>query len=189
MSKQDEEKKDERRGRGNRGGRGGGRGNQHHHQNINKPKTAEEAIPILKYGPGNNWIEFKKRMAIAATEKYRNLGRIIEQEVYYVPPEIAFDPTTLDPAIDPFGINKAAVLEQVKERLKQIDRMREDRPSLYAFIMSKLSRESEDELKRHDNYATFHEEQNPLELWKAIKELHLVTTTSKCASVVKQQAT
>ena len=189
MSKQDEEKKDERRGRGNRGGRGGGRGNQHHHQNINKPKTAEEAIPILKYGPGNNWIEFKKRMAIAATEKYRNLGRIIEQEVYYVPPEITFDPTTLDPAIDPFGINKAAVLEQVKERLKQIDRMREDRPSLYAFIMSKLSRESEDELKRHDNYATFHEEQNPLELWKAIKELHLVTTTSKCASVVKQQAT
>ena len=190
MSK-DEDKRDNnhRGGRGNRGGRDGGRG---HHQNNKepvKPRSAEEAVPILKYGPGNNWIEFKKRMAIAATEKYRNLGRITEQETYYIPPEIFFDPDTLNPTNDPFGLNKAAVMEEVKERRKQIERMRDDRPSLYAFILFKLSRESEDELKRYVDYNAFHEQQIPLELWTALKDLHLITTTSKCASVIKQQAT
>jgi len=52
---------------------------------------------------------------------------------------------------------------------------------LYSFILSKISVESEDELKRHTNYTTFNVEKDPLELWKALEELHRTTTVSKNA--------
>jgi hypothetical protein len=35
---------------------------------------------MLKYGAGNNFDLFKKRIAVACMEKYRNLGRLIEDE-------------------------------------------------------------------------------------------------------------
>ena len=59
---------------------------------------------------------------------------------------------------------------------------------LYAFIVSKLSSESEDELKRHSAYATFNTSKDPLQLWLALEQLHLVTTVSKNAALVLRQA-
>ncbi len=51
---------------------------------ITKP-VDPEAVPILKYGVGNNFdLLFKKRLAIACMEKYKNLGRIIVDERYCV---------------------------------------------------------------------------------------------------------
>jgi len=61
-------------GRGGRGGRGSAE--------TLKPKNTEEAVPILRYGPHNNWLQFKEAMAFAVGEKYGYLGRIIDDEEY-----------------------------------------------------------------------------------------------------------
>jgi len=59
---------------------------------------------------------------------------------------------------------------------------------LYAFITSKLSLDSEDELKRHNDYVTFNSTKDPLQLWNALEKLHLVTTVSKNAAFVLRHA-
>ena len=60
--------------------------------------------------------------------------------------------------------------------------------SMYAYIKSKLSQESEDEVKRHGDYSTFSKDVCPKGLWLVIKEKHLVTRTSQDAHVVRQKA-
>jgi len=153
-----------------------------------KPKTAKEAVPTLQYGQQNNWIEFRKRMGIAATEKYGNLGLIIEQEKYYEPPAIHPALYKEDPN-DPFELYKIMVHEAVnKEISKEICRMKNNRSNLYAFILSKLSCTSEDELKRHKDFEKFHADVDPLSMWIALKELHLVTTQSKTSAIICLQA-
>jgi hypothetical protein len=64
--------------------------------------------------------------------------------------------------------------------------MKHDRPKLYALIWGKLSTESVDEIKRHEDYVEFATEKDPLALWLAIQETHQVATSSKVAAVVKK---
>jgi hypothetical protein len=44
--------------------------------------NSDTAVPPLKYGGGNNFDLFKKRVAIACLERYKNLGRLIVYEKY-----------------------------------------------------------------------------------------------------------
>ena len=53
-----------------------------------KQRGAEDSIPILRYGPNNNYVEFKKRLSLVCLEKYKVLGRVIEEEKYWVPEEV-----------------------------------------------------------------------------------------------------
>ena len=53
--------------------------------------TAGNDVPILKYGPGNNYVVFKKKLEAACVEKYGNLGRIIRYESYWIPPDVDQD--------------------------------------------------------------------------------------------------
>jgi len=50
-----------------------------------KPLTPQEAVPTLTFGQSNNWIEFTKKMVLAAGDRFGMLGDIIEQKVYTVP--------------------------------------------------------------------------------------------------------
>jgi len=75
-----------------------------------------------------------------------------------------------------------------RERSKVVMKQETDKAMLHAFIVSKLSLESEDELKRHTNYSTLHASKDPLDLWKALQQLHLTNTISKNAAFVLQQS-
>jgi len=125
-------------------------------------------------------------MAIAAGDRFGRFGDIIEKGAYYVPPQPVPDMTILDSNM------RDKVLEaDYRERSKAINKQEIEKPMLYAFIMSKLSTESEDEVKRHTNYSVFNSSKDPLQLWKAQEELHLVTSVtsvSKNAAVVLLQA-
>lgn len=59
---------------------------------------------------------------------------------------------------------------------------------MFAYMESKLSKESLDEVKRHKDYEAVKEEVDPLGLWLIIKELHMVTTSSRVEAVVKRKA-
>jgi hypothetical protein len=46
--------------------------------------------------------------------------------------------------------------------------------------MSKMStEESINKIKRHQNYETVNDSVDPLELWKFVKEIHMISTKSK----------
>jgi hypothetical protein len=125
-------------------------------------------------------------MTYALCSKYGDLGRIAKDEIYYTPPMI--DTSLYDPTKDTHGLMLDALRERVKERLKIIATMQNNRTSCYNFIMSKLSRESKDELKRCPDYEFFNGENDPLALWLALKSLHLTTTLSKNSAIIFKQA-
>jgi len=141
-----------------------------------------EAVPTLTFGPSNNWLEFSKRMALAAGDRFGRLGDFIEQGSYFVPTLPSPDMTIVD------SIMRDEVLKsEYRERTKIMVKLDTEKPMLFAFIVSKLSHDSEDELKRHPNYSTFNTTKDPLQLWKALEQLHLVTTVSKNAAYVLRQ--
>ena len=59
--------------------------NQHHRSEYKK-KDPEE-IPILKYGPANNFTKFKEALYKTALKDYGNLGKLIKLGKYYEPEE------------------------------------------------------------------------------------------------------
>ena len=61
-------------------------------------------------------------------------------------------------------IKRMELQTEVKERLHVINKIKNDRPNLYAYIYSKMSLELEDEVKRDTNFATFSIEVDPLAL-------------------------
>jgi len=57
-----------------------------------------------------------------------------------------------------------------------------------AYLISKLSKESLDEVQGDGGWDTVETSRDPLELWKIIKATHQILTTSKVASVIKKTA-
>ena len=53
--------------------------------------NANDDVPLLQWGTKNNWLTFKEKMKTACLEKFGNLGRLIEDEDYYTPPDINED--------------------------------------------------------------------------------------------------
>ena len=50
--------------------------------------NSDSAVPLLKFGTGNNWLKFKEKLSTACIEKYGDLARLMQTESYYIPPEI-----------------------------------------------------------------------------------------------------
>jgi hypothetical protein len=148
--------------------------------------NSDTAVPMLQLGVNNNFDTFKKKVSIACMEKYKNLGRLIIDEACYVPP--AIDPNDYNLAKDPHDIKKGRLIEAYKHCNREVDDMKINRTSMYAYIISKLSKESLDEVQGDANWATIKAGRDPLELWKVIKSSHQILTTSKVASVIKKTA-
>ena len=165
------------RGRNNRGGRNFAR---------DKPATDHSEVPILKYGPGSNWVVFKEKLSKVALEKYGDLGRLVEDEQYYDPPQV--DRSKYDLNNDADGFNKILLQEALKARQKLVLKMESERASFYGYLMTRLSNESVDAVKRDSKYGTFSKSLDVLELYKAIKSIHVRSTVSTIDEVVAKQA-
>jgi len=123
-------------------------------------KKDPEAIPVLKYGPSNNYTVFKEALANVALKEYGALGKLIKQgEEYREPKEPDVDEYDLDD--DQYGINKARYIEDLKDYRKEINEYKRDRPKLYGLIIQYLSEESLDEVKRQDNWEAIDENADP----------------------------
>jgi len=148
--------------------------------------NSDTAVPMLRLGVNNNFDNFKKKVSIACMEKYKNLGRLIVDEAYFEPP--AVDPKVFNLSNDPHDIEKGRLKEAHKHRDKEINDMKIDRTSMFAYLISKLSKESLDEVQGDEAWSTIESSRDPLELWKVIKATHQILTTSKVASVIKKTA-
>ena len=155
-------------------------------QSDQPKKKDPEEIPIWKYGPQGNFAKFKEALSKTALRNYGHLGKLIETGEYYKPTE----PNTADYDFvnDPYGLNKALVMEAVKDYRKKLIKMNADRPKLYALIMQYLSKESLDEVKWSNDFEDIKKATDPLELWKLVEESHKVNSISKVEAVTKLAA-
>ena len=78
---------------------------QQHSSDYKKKDKDPEEIPILKYGPTNNFTKFMEALSKTALKDYGNLGKLIKLGKYYEPEEP--DSTEYDFVNDPMGINMA----------------------------------------------------------------------------------
>ncbi len=150
-----------------------------------KKKDPKE-IPILKFGPNNNFAKFKEALANKALREYGDLGRLIESGEYFVPKPP--DVTDYDLVNDPYGLNKATYLEQQKLYMRHWEDMMNNRAKLYAMIWQYLSQESIAEVKRHTDYEVIKTNRDVQRLWEIIEETHKVFTISRIAAVIKKTA-
>ncbi len=157
--------------------------------NPEQKKKDAEAIPILKYGPSNNFAKFKEAISKAALKQYGDLGRLIHQGSYYIPPEpnrATYGP--FDTANDPDGLKKATYLEAMKHHQKKLASMEDDRARLFAMIMMYLSEESLDAVKKEPTWTKIEDEADAEELWKLVRQKHKVHTASEVKEITKLTA-
>jgi len=114
-------------------------------------------------------------------------------EKYWEPPEVKKEDFMEKDESGKLIVNelkKTAIIQAVKDsRTTYISKLEHNRESMYAYIMSKLGKESKNEVKRHGKYDSFSVTNDPLELWMTIKELHSsVATGSKVKGVIKRKA-
>ena len=133
-------------------------------------------VLMLQFESENNFNVFKDKLVLAALEKFCDLARLVESDLYWDPPEI--DVSDYKEDDDPYGFNKLKINEHLKEHIKVKAKMEAQKDNLYGFILCKLYSESLDEIKRHPNYGAFNESKDPLELWLAVKQIHRVDTNS-----------
>jgi hypothetical protein len=111
---------------------------------------------------------------------------LIHDEKYYSPP--AVDVSLYNLANDPHEVEKTRLREAYKRWDKEVADMQIDRTSMYAYIISKLSKESVDEIQGDAKWSAIEASRDPLDLWKVVKNTHQILTTSKVASVIKKTA-
>jgi hypothetical protein len=146
--------------------------------------NSDTAVPMLRFGISNNFDLFKRKVSVACQEHYKNLGRLITDEKYYVPP--AIDSSLYDLTNDPQDIKKCRLREAYRRRDKEMDDMRIDRTAMFPYLISKLSKESLNEIQGHADWVKAESDRDPLQLWLIIKKCHQILMTSKVATVIKK---
>jgi len=181
---------DEKKTPGKESGKGTFKNNKRHGGKTSPTSVtslnSDTAVPMLRLGVNNNFDNFKKRVSIACMEKYKNFGRLIVDEKYYEPP--AVDISQYNLANGPHEVEKGRLREAHKRRDKEINDMKIDRTSMFAYLISKLSKESLDKVQGDASWKKIEASRDPLDLWKVIKATHQILTTLKVASIIKKTA-
>ena len=122
--------------------------------NDSKAGDSDAAVPLLRFGAKNNWLKFKEKLSIACTEKYGDLGRLIDSGEYWAPPKIKTDDY---PDWENNDMQKYLYYDAQKSRQREIREMRDNRPRMFAYIKSKLSKALLDQYKADEEYRTCEE--------------------------------
>ena len=115
-----------------------------------KEGDSNSAIPLLRFGLINEWLKLKAKISNSCLEKYGNIGRHIETKEYYIPPEIAGHRMDRYFGWETEKLKDMLYMVEGKARTKNIWQMDESRVKMYAYILSKLSKETLQESNHHD---------------------------------------
>jgi len=129
-------------------------------------------VPTLTYGRDNNFLEFKSLFALRAITEYKDLGRLVELNAYYVPDAIYIDEEMLGEEQDPHGFHREVIKTEVINRTKVIADMKNNRGALYSMLKGQLSSEGIDALKLRDGFDQMDALKDPLALWREIVITH-----------------
>ena len=87
-----------------------------------RSQGAIEGLPVLRYGPNNNWVKFRKAMSIYCYREFGDLGEIIETGAMPVVEEVE-RPTDEELDADVHGLVKEAYRDKIKARDRRIEEM------------------------------------------------------------------
>ena len=154
--------------------------NGHRPEDKNKDP---DAIPILKYGPSNNFMRFKEALSKKALLEFGNLGKLINQGKIILPRLPDRKTYLLDN--DPDGLNRLEYLEDMKQYRRDSADIMRDKPKLYALIIKYMSDESLDAIQKEAEWPAIEAEVDPEALWLLVESKHKVHSTSEVEAVVK----
>ena len=95
--------------------------NQQKQNRFEYKKNDPEEIPVLKYGPQNNFSKFKEAISKNALKSYGLLGKMIKTGKYYEPEES--NSLDYDFVNDHLCANRSAYLEDMKEYRKELTKI------------------------------------------------------------------
>lgn len=147
--------------------------------------SSDKKVPLLKFGQGNNWLAFKEKMYTACLEKYGDLARLIENEQYDDSPVINDEEF---PGWRDDEVMKTLYIGEIKARQKVVRQIKDDQAKMYAYIVSKLSKESMDEFKHHEDYQTVKGDLSVFGLWVVLREIHAINNSSTNLLILKKEA-
>ena len=150
-----------------------------------KELGAIESLAVLIWGKDSNYSVFKEKLSTYALREYRDIGRIIIDNVYKEFPDVDFDPDNLSKANDPFGFHKEEVKSLMKIRLNELKEYEERKAPLYAVIWGQLSANSKEQISHDKNFMQIETDLDPLELWKLVTANHIVVKSG--TNVVDQE--
>jgi hypothetical protein len=151
-------------------------------------KKDPDAIPMLKYGPGNNFMKFKEALSKKALQEYGKVGRLNLKERLVRPAEP--DPINYNTdATNPNArLEELKYIEDIKVHRKKVTDMERDMPKLYAFILKYLSDESLEAVKKDANWDAIEDGTDPEGLWRAVIEKHKVHSACEVESIMQLSA-
>jgi hypothetical protein len=149
-------------------------------------KKDPDAIPILKYGPSNNFMQFKEALSKKALLEFGKLGKLINQGFIVMPDLLDRDTYGLDDDTD--GLNKLDYLEDMKQYRSEVSDYKRDKPKLYALILKYLSDESLEAVQKEAGWTTVEADADPEMLWQLVELKHKVHSSSKVEAVMKLAA-
>jgi len=132
-------------------------------------------------------------MALQLESKFGDSGRFTEQDPETRDPKEHYWQPVLPSAVgcaaeddDGMEIADDERLAMRKEVFKIRAKMQADKTMIFGFLMSSLSDESQDVVKRHEDWDFCNQERCPAHLWQLIIETH-ATRADNCAPVVRMQ--
>jgi hypothetical protein len=141
---------------------------------------------MLRHGTDNNFPAFKKKLTVAALERFNDLGRMFDLGAYFSPEQI--DPELYDLEDDPHGLNIGDLRDARKGRNRRIERMKADRAALFAFMLMNTSNESLDAIKLEEGWDEAYDNKDPLSLWRLLETTHRVGIASRIPAVLKAES-
>ena len=144
-----------------------------------------DGVPTLIYGESSNLREVERCLSNRAIYEFGvHLGSCIEKLVYELPADIVYDKAKLKDDV----MYKKIVETRVVKREEVLTRLEENKPRLYHAILSILSSEGEEAARKHKNFKSKAEgTKDPLELWRIVRETHLVPSNNPDVDTVKMQ--
>ena len=143
-----------------------------------------EGVPLLTYGEDNNLREVTRCLSNYACLNFGTVGQIID--------------TMEQPKVAKISIDsdryKADLVYRKEMELKMASRenaraeIRKSSPKLYHGILSLLSADGEEAVRRHINFKEKAEQsKDPLELWRIVKDTHLVPSNNPDEDAVRSR--
>jgi hypothetical protein len=174
------QQKTDRKGKGRRQFR------RNQYKGDGEKKKDPDAIPILKYGPSNNFMVFKEALSKKALVEYGNLGKLIKLGYIPLPEQPDRESYALDEDVD--GINKLDYLEDMKQYWKEVAELKRDGPKLYGMMLKYLSDEILDAVQKEAGWSSVEADADPETLWQLVEAKHKVHSVSEVEAVVKLAA-
>ena len=148
----------------NKKGRSGG---SHHHSNDGVFKLARH---------GGNHAEWRRLINNALEQNHGLLGRCGTDGKYFEYPEEVVLPEEYTKEKDPLGLKLESLKLQMRRKESFLSEMEREKPKAYAFVMSKLSAESQEALTTHEKHTEVLEKRDVLGLLDIIRVTHMTNT-------------